>query len=89
MNWKSFVDRFEPTTCILSVEKKPGGGCGTIRIVDGNEKYIDSIALAGGGVEMDSDRKSEFTPNSEYTFLSSLCTTLCAPAATHSTSSCS
>ena len=67
MDWKSFVDRFEPTTCILSVEKKPDGGCGTIRIVNGNEKYIGSVALAGGGVEMDSDQKTEFIPNSEYT----------------------
>ena len=67
MSWKSFVDHFEPATCILSVEKKPDGGCGTVRIVDANEKYIDALALAAGGVEMDSDKKTEFVPNSEYT----------------------
>ena len=67
MDWKEFSARFEPMTCILSVEKKQGGGYGAIRIVTGNEKYIDSVALAAGGVEMDSDQKTEFVPNSEYT----------------------
>ena len=54
-------------TCILSVEKKPDGGCGTVRIVTGNKKYLDSLALAAGGVDLDSDEKTEFVPNSEYT----------------------
>ena len=67
MDWKSFVARFEPMTCVLSVEKKPGGGYGVIRIVTGNDKYIDSLALAAGGVELHSDKKAEFVPNSEYT----------------------
>jgi len=67
MDLKCFADRFDPMTCILSVEKKPGGGYGTIRMVTGNQKYIDSVALAAGGVEMDSDQKTEFVPNSEYT----------------------
>lgn len=67
MDWKSFVDRFEPATCVISVEKKPEGGCGAIRIVTGNGKYIDALALAAGGVELSSDKKAEFVPNSEYT----------------------
>ena len=67
MDWESFVSRFDSMTCILSVEKKPGGGCGTVRMVTGNRKYLDSLALAAGGVEMDSDKKAEFIPNSEYT----------------------
>ncbi|MBQ6316699.1 MAG: sensor domain-containing diguanylate cyclase [Oscillospiraceae bacterium] len=67
MDWKNFADHFEPMTCVLSVEKKADGGYGTVRIVTGNEKYIDSLALAAGGVEMDSDKKAEFVPNSEYT----------------------
>ena len=67
MDWKSFVECFGSMTCILSVEKKPDGGCGTVRIVTGNGKYIDSLALAAGGVEMDSDKKAAFVPNSEYT----------------------
>ena len=67
MDWKSFADHFESATCVLSVEKKPAGGCGTIRIVTGNGKYLDSLALAAGGVELDSEKKAEFIPNSEYT----------------------
>ena len=67
MDWKSFVDHFETATCILSVEEKPDGGCGTVRIVTGNDKYIDALALAAGGVELESDKKTDFIPNSEYT----------------------
>ena len=54
-------------TCILSVEKKPDGGFGAVRIVHGNGKYIDSLALAAGGVEIGSEKRAEFIPNSEYT----------------------
>ena len=60
MDLKGFVDYFSPATCILSVEKKAGGGYGTIRINTGNGKYIDALALAAGGVEMDSEKKEEF-----------------------------
>lgn len=67
MDWQSFVDRFDAMTCILSVEKTPDGGCGTIRYVAGNEKYLDSLALAAGGVELGSEKKAVFVPNSEYT----------------------
>ena len=67
MDWKSFADRFDSMTCIISVEKKADGGCGTVRIVTGNQRYLDSLALAAGGVELDSEIKAEFVPNSEYT----------------------
>lgn len=67
MDLKGFVDHFDTATCILSVEQKAGGGYGTIRIVTANGKYIDALALAAGGVAMDSDMKAEFIPNSEYT----------------------
>ena len=67
MEWKSFVDRFGPMTCIMSVEKTPGGGYGAIRIVTGNQGYIDTLALAAGGVDLGSDKRTEFVPNSEYT----------------------
>ena len=66
-DWKYFADHFFAMTCVLSVEKKPDGRCGTIRIVTGNGKYIDSLALAAGSVELDNDKKVEFIPNSEYT----------------------
>lgn len=67
MDWKSFVERFDSMTCIISVEKKTDGGCGTVRIVTGNRRYLDSLALAAGGVDLDSEQKAEFVPNSEYT----------------------
>lgn len=67
MDWKNFTEHFAVMTCVLSVEKKPDGLCGTIRIVTGNQKYIDSLALAAGSVDLDSDKKVEFVPNSEYT----------------------
>lgn len=53
-------------TCIMSVEKKPNGGYGDIRIVAGNQAYIDSI-------ERNEDKNSDiakekvFVPNSLYT----------------------
>ena len=67
MDWKSFVDHFDPMTCVLSVEKLPEGGCGTVRIVTGNDSYLDSLALAAGGVDVGSTKKAEFIPDSEYT----------------------
>ena len=54
-------------TCVLSVEKKPDGTCGTVRIVTGNQKYLDSLELAGGDVDVGSEKHVEFVPDSEYT----------------------
>ena len=67
MNWNDFAETFDPMTCVLSVEKKTGGGYRTIRIVTGNQKYLDSLALAAGGVDIGSNVRKEFVPNSEYT----------------------
>lgn len=67
MDWRSFADHFNTMTCVLSVEKKPDGTCGTIRIVTGNQKYLDSLELAGGSVEVGNEKKVEFVPESEYT----------------------
>lgn len=64
MDFKKFVDCFAQMTCILSVEKKPGGDYGAIRIVDGNEAYIESIGLARGNRKVAGG--TEFIPNSEY-----------------------
>lgn len=66
MDLKSFVDYFAPMTCILSVEKKGEGEYGTIRIVDGNEAYIESIMLARGNRSVAGG--SEFIPNQEYQY---------------------
>ena len=67
MDWKQFADGFSAMTCILSVEKKADGSCGTIRIVTGNQKYIDSLELAGGSVDVGEEKKVDFVPDSEYT----------------------
>lgn len=67
MDWNAFAGRFDTMTCILSVEKRPDGGHGAVRIVAGNRKYIDSLELAGGSVDIGCEKKVEFVPNSEYT----------------------
>ncbi len=67
MDWRAFADRFGAMTCVLSVEKKPDGTCGTIRIVTGNQKYLASLELAGGSVDVGNEKKVEFVPDSEYT----------------------
>ena len=66
-DWKPFADHFDPMTCVLSVEKTPEGKCGTVRIVTGNQKYLDSLEFAAGAVDVGSEKKVEFIPNSEYT----------------------
>ena len=38
-----FVDTFKPYTCIMAVDKMPGGRYGEIRIVTGNKAYLDSV----------------------------------------------
>ena len=40
MDYQKFVDGFELTTCIISVERFPDGSYGNIRIVAGNKPYI-------------------------------------------------
>ncbi|MBQ5311620.1 MAG: diguanylate cyclase [Oscillospiraceae bacterium] len=43
MDYQEYVDGFELTTCIISVERFTDGSYGNIRIVAGNKAYIDSI----------------------------------------------
>ncbi|MBR3247220.1 MAG: sensor domain-containing diguanylate cyclase [Clostridiales bacterium] len=40
MDFQSFVDGFYSTTCVISVEKNNDGGCGDLRIVAGNQKFV-------------------------------------------------
>ena len=61
---QAFADGFDAMTCVMSVEKRPDGGYGTIRIVTGNKKYLDSIEHPAPGTEMLTTR---FVPNCEYT----------------------
>lgn len=63
MDLKGFVDCFDAMTCVLSVEKKPDGGYSTIRIVTGNGKYIDSLALTEADARMYADKEACYREN--------------------------
>ena len=65
MNYQDFVNGFELTTCIISVEKFPNGGYGNIRIVAGNKPYIDSIENPFNGASAHM-LNNKFIPNSPY-----------------------
>ena len=66
MDFHEYLDKCDSVTCIMSVEKKPDGSYGDIRIVDGNKAYIDSIER---NTDANSDLAKEkvFVPNSLYT----------------------
>ena len=64
MDFQKIVDSMAAMTCVVSVEKRPNGRHGDIRIVTGNKAYIDSIEHPIGDVQMLTTR---FTPNSLYT----------------------
>ena len=64
MSFQQVVDGIGAMTCVVSVEKRPNGGYGDIRIVTGNRAYIDSIEHPMGDVQM---LTTKFTPNSLYT----------------------
>ena len=62
--FQKIVDGFDAMTCVVSVERRPDGGCGAIRIVTGNRKYLDSIERPAPGTAL---LTTKFEPNSEYT----------------------
>ncbi len=64
MDFQQIADSMAAMTCIVSVEKRPNGGYGDIRIVTGNRAYIDSIEHPIGDMQM---LTSKFTPNCLYT----------------------
>ena len=64
MDFKSFVDMFDVMTCVISVETKEDGSYGEIRIVTGNQAYINSIEHANPDVPQ--MLTSKFVPNSLY-----------------------
>lgn len=64
MDFQKIVDGMAAMTCVVSVEKRPEGGYGDIRIVTGNRAYIDSIEHPMGEVVM---LTTKFVPNSLYT----------------------
>ena len=61
---QKIADCFDAMTCVISVERRPEGGYGTIRIVTGNRAYLDSMEHPAPGTEM---LTTQFIPNSEYT----------------------
>ena len=65
MDFQEYVDRFEPMTCIISIEKLKGGGYGDIRIVAGNKAYVQSIEDPHH-VSASSMLDNKFIPNSLY-----------------------
>jgi len=60
MDLQALVDQFGGLTCIMSVEKKPNGGYGVIRIEVGNAAYRKSFLDAGGRTS------PEFIPGQDY-----------------------
>lgn len=65
MDYQKFVDGFDTMTCVISVEIRPGGRYGKIRIVCGNKAYVDSIEKNFG--EAPELLGKKFTPNCIYT----------------------
>lgn len=64
MDFQAVVDGIAAMTCVMSVEKRPDGSCGELRIVTGNKAYIDSIEHPMQDVVLLSQK---FVPNSLYT----------------------
>jgi len=65
MDLQKLVDSFEGITCIISVEKRPDGSCGEIRIKTGNAAFVRNIETPYPGAP-----KIVFVPDSPYmTFL--------------------
>ena len=63
-DFQKVVDSMAAMTCVVSVEKRADGSCGEIRIVTGNQAYIDSIERPQENVVM---LTKKFVPNSPYT----------------------
>ncbi len=65
MNLQQVVDFFVPMTCIMSVEKFPDGSYGNIRIVAGNQAYLNATKSYQdvGASEL---FHTAFIPNSPY-----------------------
>ena len=64
MDFQNFVDGFYTSTCVVSIEKKDGG-YGDIRIVTGNQKFIDTAEHPAYATAPDASL-NKFIPNSIY-----------------------
>ncbi len=65
MDFKQFADKIKTATSIISVEKKPDGSYGDIRIVTGNDEYLDATTRFKT-LGVDNAEPVEFVPNSLY-----------------------
>lgn len=63
-DFQNMANGFEQPTSIMSVQVLEDGTCGEIRVVAGNQGYIDSIERPAGDYQM---RANKFVPNSLYT----------------------
>ena len=69
MDFQKLVDEFYSPTCIVSVERLEDGKYGEIRLVAGNEKYVEMInkRIREEPDRVSVDRDSVFKPGSLYT----------------------
>ncbi len=68
MDFQEFSDSFYTPTCVLSVTKDAEGGCGEVRFVTGNSRFIEMVcSLANNNPFLKSDKEITFIPNSLYT----------------------
>ena len=63
-DYQPFVDNLTVPACVLSVEKAENGPHRKIRIVTGNQAYIDTIEKHVPGLN---ENPKKFIPNLEYT----------------------
>ena len=64
MDFQNFVDGFNSTACVISVEKKDKG-YGDIRIVAGNQKFIETAEHPAYATAPDA-AENKFVPGSLY-----------------------
>ncbi|MDD5941090.1 hypothetical protein [Fibrobacter sp.] len=61
MDLQAIANQFASVTCVMSVEKKPGGGYGVIRIEAGNAAYEKTFLDAAG-----EGASPKFVPGQNY-----------------------
>ena len=68
MDFQKLAESFSAMTCIVSVERTPAGGCGEIRLVAGNKRYIELIEHPVLQLYSGINEKAckPFVPNSRY-----------------------
>jgi diguanylate cyclase (GGDEF)-like protein len=69
MDFQGLADALYAPTCIVSVERTKDGGCGELRLVAANQKYIDMIdmRMEREAEKVKADRYIGFVPGSLYT----------------------